>query len=145
MSAYAFKPWEIPTGGTRTPESVTEPVDRKVLLQAKLTGIAEYRSPLDPEVDLEDPQRRWWLHERELPNGHVLYLEPMLPGHLSLCLVFDKWNLERWCFHDHDAGWRAVLGWNGKGDPDGWYRHPATGRRRPDGTPESEFINKGDM
>lgn len=138
---YQFKPWEMPTGGRVRPGSVTVAIPQVELLRAKLEGTAAYQSPFDPDVDLEDPQRRWYLHKRELPDGRVLYLEPMLWGNLSLCLAPDRWNLERWCFHDHDAAWRAVLGWNGVGDPEGWYRHPATGRRRPDGTPASEYIN----
>lgn len=140
--SYAFKPWEIPTGGPVDPASETAPVEPRALLEAKLVGIMRYQSPFEEGADLEDAQRRWYLHKRVLPNGHTLYLEPMLPGHLSLCLAPDDWNLERWCFHDHDAAWRAVLGWNGKGDPEGWYRHPMTGRRRPDGTPESEYIDR---
>lgn len=143
MSPYAFKPWQIPTGGpVRDAGSETAPVDRQDLLTAKLTGVAEYHAD---GTSFGSPDHRWWLHKRELPNGHVLYIEPMLPGHLSLVLAFDAWNVERWCFHDHDAAWRAVLGWNGQGDPEGWYKHPLTGRRRPDGTPESEFINKQEL
>ncbi len=141
---WPFKPWEIPTGGTRTPESVTEPVEPGELLAAKLLGIAAYQSPFEPGVDIEDPKRRWYLHRRELPNGHTLYLEPMLPGHLSLCLAPDEWNFDRWCYHDHDAAWRAVLGWNGKGDPEGWYRHPRSGRRRHESDPDREYVNAGD-
>lgn len=138
---YQFKRWEIPTGGRVHPGSVTVAIPQEDLLVAKLTGIAAYQSPFEQGVDLEDPKRRWYLHKRVLPNGHTLYLEPMLGANLSLCLAPDEWNLERWCYHDHDAAWRAVLGWNGVGDPEGWYRHPLTGRRRPDGTPESEYMN----
>lgn len=138
---YPFKRWEIPTGGSRTPESVTAEVESGELLAAKLRGIAAYQSPFDPETDINDRNRVWYLHKRELGDGRTLYLEPMLPGHLSLCLAHDKWNLERWCYHDHDAAWRAVLGWNGKGDPEGWYRHPLSGRRRHESDPELEYIN----
>lgn len=144
MVTHGFAPWEIPTGGSHTPESVTAPVDGKTLLAAKLRGIAAYQSALDPSTDMNDPNRVWYLHKRELGDGRTLYLDAMLPGHLSLCLAHDKWSLERWCYHDHDAAWRAVLGWNGKGDPEGWYRHPLSGRRRHDSDPEREYINKDD-
>lgn len=31
--------------------------------------------------------------------------------------------------------------WNGKGDPmDGWVRHLGSGRRRPGGDPDREFV-----
>lgn len=139
-----FKPWEVPTGGSKTPESETARVDSKALLAAKRAGIAAYQAPLDPDNDPDD-RRRWYLHARKLDDGRMLYLEPMLPGHLSLAIAHDECTLERWCYHDHDAAWRAVLGWNGKGDPDGWYRHPLTGRRRPGGVAEDEYINASDL
>lgn len=136
---YQFKPWEKPTHAKPTPGSVTVDIPANDLLEAKLVGITKYQSPFDGHPD--DADRIWYLHRRYLGDGSTLYLEPMLPGHLSLCLAPDKWNLERWCYHDHDAAWRAVLGWNGVGDPEGWYRHPLSGRRRPDGLIENEYIN----
>lgn len=141
---WPFKPWEKPTHAKPSPDSVTVETPQRERLEAKLAGIAAYQSPFDPDVDIEDPERRWYFHKRVLPNGHTLYLEPMLPGHLSLCLAPDKCNLDRWCYHDHDAAWRAVLGWNGKGDPEGWYRHPRTGRRRHESLIENEYINASD-
>lgn len=137
---YQFKPWEKPTHAKPTPGSVTAPVESGELLAAKLLGIAAYQSPFDR--DPKDPDGIWYFHRRELPDGRVLYLEPMLQGTVSLCVAPDRWNIsDRYCYHDHDAGWRAVLGWNGVGDPEGWYRHTPSMRRRPDYTIETEYIN----
>lgn len=36
---------------------------------------------------------------------------------------------------------RGLNEWNGEGEPEGWYRHRKTGRRRPGGDPEKEYIN----
>jgi hypothetical protein len=138
--SHQFKPWEKPTRAKPTADSFTAPLESGELLAAKLLGIAAYQSPF--ERDRKDPDGIWYLHRRELDDGRVLYLEPMLGGTVSLCIATDQWNIsDRYCYHDHDAGWRAVLGWNGKGDPEGWYRHSPSMRRRPDFTIESEYIN----
>ena len=143
--AYTFKPWEIPTRAKPTPESVTAHVESGELLAAKLIGIAAYQSPFDPDTDRSDPESVWYLHKRQLDDGRILYLEPKLGGTVSLCVAPDSWSIsDRYCYHEHDAAWRAVLGWNGKGDPEGWYRHAPSMRRRPDFTIESEYINAGD-
>lgn len=43
-----------------------------------------------------------------------------------------------------DAGTRAALRalhcWDGSGDPEGWYRHKPSNRRRPDGDPSREEV-----
>lgn len=144
MKAYAFKPWEIPTHAKPTPESATAELESGEVLAAKLVGIAAYQSPFDR--DPKDPAGIWYLHKRQLEDGRMLYLEPMLGGTLSLCVAPDRWSIsDRYCYHDHDAGWRAVLGWNGKGDPEGWYRHTPSFRRRPDFTIATEYVNKSDQ
>jgi hypothetical protein len=32
--------------------------------------------------------------------------------------------------------------WDGDGEPDGWSRHPPTGRRRPGGDPDKEYVSE---
>lgn len=48
---------------------------------------------------------------------------------------------DRWCYHHLGTAVAAAHVWDGTGDPDGWHRHPMTGRRRPDGNPDEEYIN----
>ena len=36
----------------------------------------------------------------------------------------------------------AMQVWDGTGEPSGWCRHPATGRRRPGGDPATEFVRE---
>lgn len=104
------------------------------LFRHKLDGFAEYRLNAD---------QRWWFHKRALPDGRVLYLHPMAFSNVRISVSPDaeaQWFDQTYCFHDQDAAWRAALGWDGEGDPEGWVRHHQTGRRRPDGTPESEYL-----
>lgn len=52
--------------------------------------------------------------------------------------------LDSWCYESGRVGeaLAAAEAWNPmtEAEPAGWNRHPASGRRRPDGTAASEFI-----
>jgi len=85
------------------------------------------------------------LSVRPLGDGRAVYLCDMAFGNLRLAVgefgavVYD----DVWCYQQGqtDAAWRAALGWDGQGEPDGWYRHPGTGRRRPGGDPAQERVH----
>lgn len=48
-----------------------------------------------------------------------------------------------WCYHDQLPAVIAGTMWDGKeGEPTGWHRHPTSGRRRPDGDPAREHVNR---
>lgn len=52
---------------------------------------------------------------------------------------------DRWCYHGLGTAIAAATVWaltEGQGEPDGWHRHPTSGRRRPDGDPAREHISK---
>lgn len=36
---------------------------------------------------------------------------------------------DRWCYHTYDDAYTALRAWDGTGEPTGWHRHPASGRR----------------
>ncbi|RYF08871.1 MAG: hypothetical protein EOO77_24840 [Oxalobacteraceae bacterium] len=36
---------------------------------------------------------------------------------------------DRWCYHDRSVAIAALEAWDGQGEPEGWHRHPLTGRR----------------
>lgn len=85
-----------------------------------------------------------YLHIRLLPDGRAVYLMPHSFGGLRLNIgkpgerVFtDEWHFQgaQWL-----EAWRAALGWDGEGEPEGWYRHPATGRRRENGDPNTGHV-----
>lgn len=87
-----------------------------------------------------------YLWIRQLDDGRGLFLLPLAYGGARLGIGDFEERIELddvWDYRaaDNDAAWRAVLGWDGAGEPEGWYRHPGTGRRRPDGTAASERID----
>jgi hypothetical protein len=60
--------------------------------------------------------------------------------------LFDKDSVtERWCYHTPHAAMDALMEWltvrHGDGEPEGWHRHPRSGRRRPDGDAAREYVH----
>lgn len=50
---------------------------------------------------------------------------------------------DRWCYATSDRVMLAFTEWAARkfeGEPEGWHRHPKTGRRRPDGDKTKEHI-----
>jgi len=37
---------------------------------------------------------------------------------------------ERWCYKEFSTAAGALKDWDGEGEPEGWHRHPLSGRRR---------------
>jgi len=89
-----------------------------------------------------------YLWARLLDDGRRgVYLMPLFSGSLRLGIglhgddsLTDVWDYSSDVPGCVDAGWRAAIGWDGTGEPEGWYRHPRTGRRRPDGDPAKEVV-----
>lgn len=48
---------------------------------------------------------------------------------------------DRWCYESYSKAKAALDAWDGAGEPEGWHRHPISGRRRKNGDPLSEYIN----
>lgn len=106
-------------------------VDGNELAIARRLGWAAHRAGAD------------YLYARRLGDGRNLVLIRWRAGGVQLSTgygngVFD----DTWIYdvEQADAGWRAAIGWDGEGEPEGWYRHPQSGRRRPDGDPAKEFV-----
>jgi len=86
-----------------------------------------------------------YLWARVLPDGRLLYLIHWRVGGVQLSVgMGDRFYLDTWIYYldTCDAGWRAALGWDGKGEPEGWYRHVQSGRRRPDGDASKEYVQR---
>jgi len=85
-----------------------------------------------------------YLWARDLGDGRCVWLMAMFGGNLRLAvgvkgsIYFD----DGWCYQAEQrmAAWRAAIGWDGEGEPEGWYRHPETGRRRPGGDEAQEYV-----
>jgi len=102
------------------------------------------------------PEELAWLANMAGKNG---YIAPAPMGNGRYCCIvpfaftfgiisgrmFDDWGYaDRWCFADLGKALTALFDWAGKdfeGEPQGWHRHPDSGRRRPDGDPNQEYIN----
>lgn len=88
-------------------------------------------------------ERKPRLFERWLDDGRVLQLLKWRAHGVQLSIGRgDGFYTDTWIYdcEQAEAGWRAALGWDGQGEPDGWFRHPQSGRRRPDGDPSKEFV-----
>lgn len=123
----------VPTGAVvRTPPRVLD----------ELTVAVTEREVLAAQRARQSPADFHWI--TRLPDGRALFLMPWsgTGAQLSIGALGEDTFTNTWAYHPGytDEAWRAVLGWDGIGEPDGWTRHPASGRVRPDGTPASEGI-----
>jgi len=65
----------------------------------------------------------------------LLFTHAIIVGRIGDATGYE----DRWCFKDYETASKAMDQWDGTGEPEGWHRHPNTGRRRrPDGT---EYID----
>lgn len=83
---------------------------------------------------------------RQLPHGRFLLVEPLLWGsaYLKLCSDTDPHGGadDVWQYDYFACAIAAAACWNPEQRPEpfGFYRHPASGRRRKDGNPAQEFV-----
>jgi hypothetical protein len=114
--------------------TINRPVTERELFAAKQQG----QGALDGGADF------LWI--TRLPDGRALFLLPWSGGgaQLSIGRLGEGFYHDTWNYHPGhaDAAWRGVLAWDGRGEPEGWTRHPVTGRVRPDGTPASEGLER---
>jgi len=84
--------------------------------------------------------------ERLLPDGGgELCVYPLFFGAARLTFGgrdpdCDVGYDDCWDYPSLTAAIKAMERWDGQGEPDGWTRHPTSGRRRPDGDPSREFV-----
>lgn len=84
-----------------------------------------------------------YLHVRPLPDGvrwaglfRFMFTTAIITGRIG-----DRSCIEdRWCYHTEAVALAALEAWNGEGEPEGWHRHPMSGRRRENGTAELEEV-----
>jgi hypothetical protein len=80
---------------------------------------------------------------KSLGNGLYVGIKPLL-FHWTMIVgeIGDRTTYaDRWCYVNRSKAEAAIAAWDGFGEPQGWHRHPSTGRRRPDGDPEREYID----
>lgn len=66
-----------------------------------------------------------------LPTGKWAAIQPLAYTWAIITgTVGNLWEIDdRWCYHNHSAALAALAAWDGTGEPKGWHRHPASGRR----------------
>src|SRR3954462_4255360 len=76
-----------------------------------------------------------------LPDGRwagllrFLYTHAIIVGQIGDQCGYD----DRWCFASEAKALAALNEWDGTGEPNGWHRHPGSGRRRPEGSVSEEY------
>ena len=65
-----------------------------------------------------------------LPDGRICAICRFIYTVAILVDVHDYGYEDRYCYHDMDSAVEALKKWDGTGDPEGWHRHPSSGRRR---------------
>lgn len=84
---------------------------------------------------------------RFLPNGDRLDVLPMIfTAKLTFTFAdnpYPEFGFDGcWCYPTVGDALAAQAAWDGEGDPPvGWIREPRSGRRRPDGDPDREYVN----
>jgi hypothetical protein len=67
---------------------------------------------------------------KELPDGRICGVQRLL-FHWTLHVDIDDIGYaDRYCYQTEEGALRALIQWDGEGDPEGWHRHPKSGRRR---------------
>lgn len=73
-----------------------------------------------------------YLEPRELGDGRyaailpLLFTHAIITGRMGDVLGYS----DRWCYAGFEKARAALDAWDGAGEPEGWHRHPDTGRRR---------------
>ncbi|MFL9933635.1 hypothetical protein P0D88_31565 [Paraburkholderia sp. RL18-103-BIB-C] len=77
---------------------------------------------------------------RRFPSGRDACIVRSGSSYAILADITPDWYGDRWCYDTYERARLALEAWDG-GDhtePQGWSRHPNSGRRRPDGDASKE-------
>lgn len=66
----------------------------------------------------------------QLPDGRICAINRLL-YHWTMLVDLD-WTgyRERYCYATFEGALQAMIEWNDQPEPEGWHRHPESGRRR---------------
>ena len=79
-----------------------------------------------------------------MANGRDACLKRLLFTVAIISDLTEHGHGDRWCYKTADEACAALQEWTGRGgegEPQGWFRHPVSGRRRPNGDASFEHIN----
>lgn len=101
-----------------------------------LLRMADRYAHIAPELWAEDPgvfrvKQAGGVHVDVLP---LMFTAAIVTTPVGQTLTYN----DRWCYETIEAALSAAAAWSGEPgtEPDGWHRHPATGRRRHNGIEE---------
>jgi hypothetical protein len=86
-----------------------------------------------------------YLSPRFIHTGRIACIMPLLYTGAIITLDPERYHIcyeDRWCYHSVDDAKKALDAWTDGAESTGWHRHPSTGRRREDGNPLNEYINR---
>lgn len=133
---------EQATGGVGTAYDAMSPVEKLVHDLARLRALRPIAGTMDQAAMPEG--RDGALYWRALPDGFEVVVYPMTYGKVRLCYGDQGpcgFILNAYCYESPSRAIEAAEVWDGSGDPlDGWHRNPMTGRRRPHGNPDLEYV-----
>lgn len=81
-----------------------------------------------------------YLEIKTFDDGHTAGIVRLSPDCVRLRWYCNKILLDEWCYETSAAALNALDAWDGEGEPEGWNRHPATGRYRHRGDPNDEWL-----
>jgi hypothetical protein len=98
----------------------------------------------DIESEMESIEDDGYVMIRDYPTGMRAAVVPLITGTGRLIVgTVQEWQSgydEAFCYDSVGEAVIALLNWNGIGEPDGWFRNPGTGRRRPKGEVTKEYV-----
>jgi hypothetical protein len=83
-----------------------------------------------------------YLDPKDLGDGRYACVAPfifthaIIVGRMGNVASYD----DRWCYANYRLAKAALDTWDGVGEPEGWHRHPASGRRRDE--EGIEYVNR---
>lgn len=81
-----------------------------------------------------------YLISKRFADGRMGYVVPLTFDRARLAIGnWDGFD-DIWCYDSPAEAIAALEAWDGTGEPEGWMRHPPSGRRRPRGNPAAEYI-----
>lgn len=102
-------------------------------------------NPISASYDFtqEELSKMGYTASRKLPDGTILAVGPMLGNNGRLFIDIHPNGYEDcYCYDSLEAAHSSMMNYNPQTDkePEGWKRHPFTGRRRPSGDASKEYI-----
>lgn len=82
------------------------------------------------------------VEDKAIGDGMYVAIKPLL-FHWTMIVgqIGDREGYEdRWCYANREKAETALRAWDGTGEPTGWFHHPRTARRRPEGDPGREYV-----